>query len=171
MDVIDIVRMDNCSLVWRLSGHSKVIGIGLTPSMTKQIRRSSRAEQQSYTHRNWSPPSGKLVPEAEGLPPRRLEMSHKENLDPCMPPMLRNKNLAIFPENAVRICTCLYCLGAIPRVQKTVPKGPRRWTGHGVQPIPRDWNASSWLHQHPPDLTASLSKIWNLYYRRPKTPC
>jgi hypothetical protein len=41
------------------------------------------------TYRKSWTPSGKLIPDVKGVPPRSLEMSHSANLLPNTPPILQ----------------------------------------------------------------------------------
>src|ERR1700722_5935277 len=71
---------------------------------------------------NRCPPSGKLVPVAQGLPPWRLDVSHRENLEPYVAPTLffvSGKVGKIYESllNWVALLTCRVCPCAMPQNQ------------------------------------------------------
>jgi len=52
----------------------------------------------AMTYLKRCPPSGKLTPPAKGLPPKRFEVFHTENLGPCTAPILKDLIIYIEPK-------------------------------------------------------------------------
>lgn len=94
MDESHIVHVNHGTLRWTLRRYSKVIGIGLAPSEIKQGQPATRTTKyrerntKTCTCRKCCPPSGKLIPDTLGFPPSSFVMSHIENFEPYVAPIL-----------------------------------------------------------------------------------